>query len=94
MEQILNWYNTGVTQEELKAKKTTITGSYKVGMDSTGGLTAQILSNAEKGRNVEYLDQHPDTIRRLTLDQVNSAIKNYIDPNKLTFVAAGTFTDE
>jgi zinc protease len=63
-------------------------------MDSTGGLTAQILSNAEKGRNVEYLDQYPDTIRRLTLDQVNSVIKNYIDPNKLTFVAAGTFTDE
>ena len=94
MEQILNWYNTGVTQEELKAKKTTITGSYKVSMDSTGGLTAQILSNAEKGRNVEYLDQHPEIIRRITLDQVNSAIKNYIDPNKLTFVAAGTFTDE
>ncbi len=93
MEQILNWFNTGVTPDELEAKKTTITGSYQVGMDSTGGLTAQILSNAEKGRTVDYLDEYPEIIKNISLDQVNGAIKRYINPDKLTIVAAGTFNE-
>ncbi|MBT3479606.1 MAG: insulinase family protein [Candidatus Marinimicrobia bacterium] len=93
IEQILNWYKNGVTQDELEAKKTTIAGAYQVGMDSTGGLMAQILSNAEKNRSVEYLDQYPDLISRITLDQTNKAIRTYVDPDKLTVVAAGTFKD-
>jgi zinc protease len=54
---------------------------------------AQILSNAEKNRSVEYLDQYPDLISRITLDQTNKAIRTYVDPDKLTVVAAGTFKD-
>lgn len=90
MEQVSDWYNNGATLQELENKKTTLTGSFKVGMDSTGGLTAKILSNAEKNRSVEYLDQYPEIIRGITLKQVNNAIKHYIDPKKLTLVIAGT----
>ncbi len=92
LEQILKWYNDGVTLQELEAKKTTITGSYQVSMDSTGGLTAKILSNAERGKTIEHLDQYPDIIRSLKLEQVNNAIRQYVDPEKLTVIAAGTLS--
>jgi zinc protease len=89
-EQIDLWFNKGVTQEELSAKKTTISGSYKVSMDSTGGLAAKILSNAEQGRELTYLDEYPKIIESISLSEVNSAIKKYVNPNKLYMVSAGT----
>ena len=89
-EQLEKWVTEGITVAELEAKKTTITGSYKVGLATTRGLASQILSNAERGRPNEYLDQYSGIINELTLEQVNGAIKQYIDINKLVFVAAGS----
>ena len=59
-------------------------------MDTTSGVVALLLSNAERGRGVAYLDQYPEKITRLSLGQVNRAIKQYIDPKKLTLVSAGS----
>ena len=89
-EQIDLWFNKGVTEDELSAKKTTISGSYKVSMDSTAGLAAKILSNAEQGRDLSYLDEYPKMIKSVSLSEVNSAIKKYVNPNKLYMVSAGT----
>ncbi len=75
---------------ELDAKKSTITGSYKVGLATTRGLARQILTNSERGRPINYLDIFPELIDAITLDQVNNTIKKYIDTNKLVFVAAGS----
>jgi len=89
-EQIDLWFNKGVTEDELSAKKTTISGSYKVSMDSTAGLAAKILSNAEQGRDLSYLDEYPKMIKSVSLSEVNRAIKKYVNPNKLYMVSAGT----
>jgi zinc protease len=89
-EQINLWFNKGVTEAELSAKKTTIGGSYKVSMDSTAGLVAKILSNAEHGREISYLDEYPKIIESVSLSEVNGAIKKYVNPNKLYMVSAGT----
>jgi zinc protease len=93
-EQLKKWVEEGITKNELKAKKSTITGSYKVGLATTRGLAAQILTNAERGRDNEYLDNFPNLINALTVEQINSAIKKYVDPNKLVFVAAGSLDKE
>ena len=91
--QINKWYNNGITENELNAKKTTITGTYQVGLDSTGGLAGRILSNAEQGEKIEHLDKYPEIINNISLDKVNKTIKKHIKPKELTFVAAGTFVD-
>jgi len=94
LEQLKMWVDSGITEAELNAKKTTITGSYKVGLANTRGLAAQILTNAERGRDNEYLDNFPNVINELTVEQINTAIKKYIDPNKLVFVAAGSLDED
>ncbi len=93
-EQIKLWYDDGITAHELEAKKNTITGSYKVGLATTRGLAGQILTNAERERELTFLDQYPGIINALTLDQVNAAIKKYVDLNNLTVVAAGSINDQ
>ena len=80
----------GATQEELEAKKTTITGSYTVGLATTERLAQSILTNAERGFEVSYLDDFPDEIRALTLEEVNDAVQRYLDPDAIQEALAGT----
>lgn len=94
LKQIKKWVNKGVTDEELENKKTTLTGSYKVGLATTSGLAGQILGNAERGRDLSFLDKYPDIINALSLKDVNRAIKTYIDVDKLVIVAAGTVDED
>ena len=90
IEQLNKWLVGGVTQAEVDAKKSTITGSYKVGLATTRGLAGQILTNAERGRPNSYLDDFPKLINALTVDQVNNVIQKYINNEKLIFIAAGS----
>jgi len=89
IEQIDLWVKN-ITEDELAAKKETITGSFKVGFATTGGLANQILTNAERGYKDTMLDEFPNIVNELTLNQVNNSIKKYISPDKLVIVAAGS----
>lgn len=79
----------GVTEEELESKKTTITGSYTVGLATTDHLAQSILTNAERGFDVAYLDDFPAEIRALSLKDVNGAVQKYLDPDALQEALAG-----
>lgn len=92
LEQISHWISK-VTTEELEAKIQTITGSYKVGMATTGGMAGQVLRNTERGDPDSMLDEYPNIIRSITIDDVNNAVKKYIDPNKLVIVSAGSIDE-
>ena len=93
MEQINKWCKKGGFEKELVSKKSTITGSYKVALDTTGGLVSQILSNAERKKPISYLDEYIGIINNISLEEINNAISKYIDPRKLTLVTAGSFNN-
>lgn len=84
------WFTKGVTERELAAKKTTLNGSFQVSLDTTSGLIDKILTNAEKGRNISYLDNYTNKINVLNKDEINRAIKTYLDPKKFITSIAGT----
>lgn len=90
IEQLAKWVESGITKAELTAKQSTITGSYKVGLATTSGLAGQILTNAERGRPNSYLDNFPEFINALTMNQINNVIQKYIYKDKMFFVAAGS----
>ena len=87
---IRSFVEEGATEEELEAKKTTITGSYTVGLATTERLAQSILTNAERGFDVSYLDDFPDEIRALTLKDVSEAVQDYLAPDALQEALAGT----
>ncbi|MDO6516004.1 M16 family metallopeptidase [Zobellia uliginosa] len=93
MVQIKKWVEQGVTEEELAAKKTNLTGSFKVSLSTTGGLAGALLDFVERGLEPDYIDQYTKDIEAVTLEQVNSTIKKYIDLNKLIIIKSGSLDD-
>ncbi len=92
--ELKRWVKDGVTEKELEAAKTRNIGSYKVGLATTRGMASNILSFAQAGFDMKYMDEYPEDIEELTLDQVNKIIKKYIDPDKVDTVIAGTVKED
>ena len=87
------WYDSGVTDSEFQSAIGTLTGSYIVGLSTTGRVAAQVHSFVQRGLPPEYIDQYPVLIGALTREEVNRTIRQYFDPKKLTKVIAGSFND-
>lgn len=88
------WLEKGITQKELDVTKSTLTGGFQVGFDTTGGLASGILSAFVIHNSLEYLDSYPEQVKKITLDQVNEAIKKYITLDGLYRVAAGSIDQD
>ena len=89
-DQIENWFKNGISDKELEAKKTTINGLFNVSLDTTSGIVDKILTNAEKGRNISYLDEYQDKIKGLEKNKINDYIQSNIDTNLLSITIAGS----
>jgi zinc protease len=90
MVQVNKWVNDGITQTELENKKTNLIGSFKVGMSTTNGIARTILSFVERGLEPNYIEQYPKDIEKVTLKQVNDAIKKYIQLDKMIIIKSGS----
>jgi zinc protease len=84
------WWSDGVTEQELAARKQGLVGTYLVGLSTTAGLAGAILTNIQRGYDVNRLDEFPGAVNSLTRDQVNAAIKKHIDPAKMVLAEAGS----
>jgi zinc protease len=80
----------GITDEELDEKQTTLKGIFRVGLATTGGLAQALLTNAERGFDVAYLDRFPERIEALRVESINDAVSRHIDPLRLHLAVAGT----
>lgn len=93
MAEIERFVSGGITADELDEVKTTVTGSYTVGLATTDGLAGTILTSVDRGFGTVFLDQYPEMINAITLVDVNAAIRKYIRPDLLHTVIAGTLPD-
>ncbi len=91
--EVARFVEEGATEEELAAKKTTITGSYTVGLATTRRLAQSILTNAERGFDVGYLDRFPHLVEALTLDEVNAAVRRHFAPERFHLALAGAVAE-
>jgi zinc protease len=87
------WWQQGVTAEELAARKTDLIGAFQVSLATTGGIAGTLLRTVQRGLPLEWVDQYPKNVDALTLDQVNRAIRRYVDPAKLVVIRAGSVPD-
>jgi len=90
LREIQKWAEEGITQKELDITKSTLTGGFQVGFDSTGGLAGGILDAIIVHGDLTYLDSYPERIKAITLDEANTVISKYIFFDELYQVAAGT----
>jgi zinc protease len=88
--ELQKWWSAGVTPAELAARKQNLIGSYQVGLASTGGIADAILVTVQRGYDLTWLDEYPKAVSALTVEQVNAAIRKYVDPDKMVLIKAGT----
>jgi zinc protease len=88
--EIERWWRDGITQEELAARKTDLIGSYKVSLATTDGLARALLRTVQRGKPLSWLDDYPRAIDLLTVDQVNAAIRQHLQPDNMVLIEAGT----
>ncbi|WP_228547257.1 M16 family metallopeptidase [Nonlabens antarcticus] len=90
MKQLKKWVADGVTSTELQNAKSNLNGSFKIGLATTTGMAANILSVVERGEDPSYVYQYSKDLNAVSVEQVNDAIKKYIDLNKLVIIKAGS----
>jgi zinc protease len=88
--ELMSWWKNGISADELAYRKTSIAGKFLIGLETTSGLANALLDCVESGFDLTHLDEFPAKVNALTLDEVNVAIKKYIDPSKLALIKAGT----
>jgi len=91
--ELKKWWSDGITDAELAARKQGLVGGYFVGLATTGGVATTILTSIQRGYDVSWLDNYPEAVKSLTRDQVNTAIKTHLDPDKMILVEAGSVAE-
>ena len=84
------WWKDGVTEQELAARKQGLIGGYLVGLSTTAGLAGTILTDLQRGYEVNRVAEYPDAVKALTRDEVNNAIKKHLNPSVMVTVEAGS----
>jgi zinc protease len=91
--ELRRFVESGLTTAELENFKGAINGTYKLALATSGGLANQLLVTVQRGLPLDYIDRFPQLVQGLTLEQVNGAVKKYLDPDKMLTVTAGTLPD-
>ncbi|MBI2996653.1 MAG: insulinase family protein [Candidatus Melainabacteria bacterium] len=91
-EEINNFVKVGITDAELKKAKKSVINSFISKYLSTYKNIGDTLIKMEfYSLGSDYINKYPQTINSLKLEDVNSAIKKYIYPNKLNVAIAGEY---
>ena len=88
--ELRTWYEQGITPAELDYRKANLVGSFKVSLATTDGMAASLLAAIHRGYDQSWLDEYPNKVNALTLEQVNGAIKKHVKPESMVLIKAGT----
>ena len=79
----------GPTEVELTDERLALAGSYRVGLATNSGVAREVVTALAAGEDIGRLDQFPDQVLAVTLDEVVAAIRKYFHPDRLAMTAAG-----
>jgi zinc protease len=82
----------GYTAAEVAAAKKGYLAMRKLSRTQDGALAARLANNAYLGRSFAWDADFDARIAALTPPQIQSALRRYLDPKKLSIVKAGDFT--
>ena len=82
-------HDDGPTATELANAKTYLTGSFPLGLDSTGRVAATLVAMERDHLGIDYLDRRNALIDGVSLDDVKRVARSLLDPAALTFVVVG-----
>ncbi len=79
----------GVTQEELAAAKTYLTGSFPLRFDGNGRIADILVGMMSEGLPASYVNDRNSYVEAVTLDDVKRVAARLMKPDGLRFVVVG-----
>lgn len=89
VELIREWKENPATAAELAEAKTYMIGSFGLELETSGAVATRVLTQAVYDLPKDYYTGYRDRIQALTLEQVHAAVRQHVDPAKLTVAVAG-----
>jgi zinc protease len=86
---IKKFINEGPTEKELIAAKQNLVGGFPLRLDSNAKIVEYLSMIAFYKLPISYIDNYISEINKVTIDQIKTAFKKKIDPNKLTTIIVG-----
>ncbi|NJL71137.1 MAG: insulinase family protein, partial [Candidatus Competibacteraceae bacterium] len=77
------FHKEGISAAELAKEKSHLAGAYLVGLRSPRALARKISEYEQLGLPLKNLDNFPARLSRVTLNDVNQAIRKHFDVNSL-----------
>ena len=93
-EELARLLKDGVTADELERAKQGYLQARQVGRASDQALTGMLGSLRQLDRTMAYEADLDKKVAGLTVESVNAALRNHIDPTKLSVVEAGDFGEK
>ena len=89
--QLKKWFDAGVTEAEVRDRKSNLIGAFQVSLATTGGMASALVGAVNRGYEPRWLDELPAHLEAITTPQVNAAIRQYLKPENMVLVKAGSF---
>jgi zinc protease len=83
---------TGITESEYVRFKNIIKTSEALLQDSIASTVSYFHGSQQKGLSLEEIGNYRKEMLDVTIDDVNAALKKYLDPESLIIAAAGPIT--
>jgi zinc protease len=92
-EELAKLLEKGITAEELEAAKAGYLQEQQVQRTEDRAIVQMLEAYAFIGRDMKFVADFEDKISKLTVEEVNAALKKHIDPKRLFIIQAGDFKD-
>lgn len=80
----------GVTEEELEAAKTYLTGAYPLRFDGNARIAGMLVGMQMDDLGIDYIATRNDKVEAVTLDDIRRVAKRIYRPEDLSFVVVGS----
>ena len=90
-EEIDKLLKDGITAEELQQQKAGLLQQRELRRTSDSTLAQQLAGLSFTGRTMQFSEDIDQSLRELTIDDVNAALRRHINPDRLYIVLAGDF---
>ncbi|HTS71739.1 MAG TPA: hypothetical protein VMO17_22410, partial [Terriglobia bacterium] len=89
LEQIQNLQERGISRQELDTAQSYLVGHLALEFETSEDLCGKILELIEDGMPLDYWSRYPDKVQALTTQEVGTAAKSYMDPDRDVVVLVG-----
>jgi zinc protease len=79
----------GVTPQELEEAQSYYVGHYPLGLETSRGISRQVMSIDLYDLGTDYLKRYCDQIRNVTLDSAAAAARDHLHPDDLVILVMG-----